>query len=63
MKVKVMISNAGNLQRGLLNNELDLALIEGGFPSLSWRHGLSQRTGWCSLCLWGMSWRLKRRCL
>ena len=23
----------------------------------------SQRTGWCSLCLWGMSWRLKRRCL
>lgn len=30
MKVKVTISNAGNLQSGLLNNELDLALIEGG---------------------------------
>ena len=39
MKVKVMISNAGNLQRGLLNNELDLALIEGGIsePELETR--------------------------
>ena len=30
MKVKATVSNAGNLQKGLLDNELDLALIEGG---------------------------------